>query len=121
MTPTIARLRNLNYESDLYLDCKLKVVDVDEEAGTSVTKEEDRDLTRVILGKVPIMVHSDYCVMKKMKTDEEIIQAGECIHDQGGYFVINGSEKVVVAQEKMADNFVYVFHSKPPSKFSWVA
>lgn len=43
------------------------------------------------------------------------------MHDQGGYFIINGGEKVIVAQEKMADNFVYVFKKKPPSKYSWVA
>lgn len=45
----------------------------------------------------------------------------ECVFDQGGYFVINGSEKVLVAQERMASNFVYVFAKKQPSKYSWGA
>ena len=40
---------------------------------------------------------------------------------QGGYFVINGSEKVLIAQERMANNHVYVFRKKQPSKFSYVA
>jgi len=39
---------------------------------------------------------------------------------QGGYFVVNGSEKVLIAQEKMANNQVYVFRKSQPSKFSYV-
>jgi DNA-directed RNA polymerase II subunit RPB2 len=45
---------------------------------------------------------------------------GECIYDQGGYFVINGSEKVIIAQERLSNNHVYAFQKKQPSKFSWV-
>jgi len=40
---------------------------------------------------------------------------------QGGYFVINGSEKVVIAQERQAYNRVYCFQKRQPSKLSWVA
>ncbi len=47
--------------------------------------------------------------------------AKECRYDQGGYFIINGNEKVLVAQERMASNIVLVFHKKPPSKYSWVS
>jgi len=47
--------------------------------------------------------------------------ARECRYDQGGYFIINGNEKVLVAQERMAHNIVLVFHRKPPSKYSWSA
>ena len=39
----------------------------------------------------------------------------ECIFDQGGYFIIGGGEKVIVAKEKMATNFVYVFNKKEQS------
>lgn len=39
----------------------------------------------------------------------------------GGYFIINGSEKVLIAQEKMSYNHVYVFKKPPPSKYSYVA
>ena len=51
----------------------------------------------------------------------ERISNKECFYDQGGYFIINGGEKVVVAQEKMANNFVYVFHNKENSSYSWEA
>ena len=36
----------------------------------------------------------------------------ECVYDEGGYFIVNGGEKVLVAQERMANNFVYVFEKK---------
>lgn len=45
----------------------------------------------------------------------------ECHYDQGGYFIISGGEKVIVAHERMASNFVYVFQKSPPSKFAWIA
>jgi DNA-directed RNA polymerase II subunit RPB2 len=40
---------------------------------------------------------------------------------QGGYFVINGSEKVLIAQERMANNHAYCFKKSQPSKYSFVA
>jgi len=44
------------------------------------------------------------------------------MYDQGGYFIINGSEKVIVAQERQACNIVLVFNVKlPASKYSWNA
>jgi DNA-directed RNA polymerase II subunit RPB2 len=44
------------------------------------------------------------------------------MYDQGGYFIVNGSEKVIVAQERQACNIVLVFHDKlPQSRFSWNA
>lgn len=44
---------------------------------------------------------------------------GECPHDQGGYFIVRGSEKVVVGQERMAYNFVYTFKTKVETE-PWV-
>ena len=39
---------------------------------------------------------------------------------QGGYFVVNGSEKVLIAQERMANNHVYVFRKSQPSKYAFI-
>lgn len=43
------------------------------------------------------------------------------MRSQGGYFVINGSEKVLIAQERMAANHVYVFKKSQPHKYLYVA
>ena len=45
-------------------------------------------------------------------TDRDLTELNECPLDPGGYFIINGSEKVLIAQEKMATNTVYVFAMK---------
>ena len=66
------------------------------------------------------MVRSNFCALNSVE-DAERHEMKECHYDQGGYFIINGGEKVLVAQERMANNFVYVFQKKQPSKFSWVA
>ena len=47
---------------------------------------------------------------------------GECHFDAGGYFIINGSEKTVLGQERAAENRVYCFNvSKNNTKYSWMA
>lgn len=51
-------------------------------------------------------------------TDRDLTELNECPLDPGGYFIINGSEKVLIAQEKMATNTVYVFAMKD-SKFAY--
>ena len=45
-------------------------------------------------------------------TDRDLTELNECPLDPGGYFIINGSEKVLIAQEKMATNTVYMFQMK---------
>lgn len=99
--PAEARQRNLTYESGLY-------VDVQKTAFNAETNEQDGEpvTTQEWIGNVPIMVQSAYCRLRDM-SDKDKVRAGECVFDQGGYFVINGSEKVVIAQERQAYNRVY--------------
>ena len=92
-----------------------RTVDVDGEEDS-----EEEALPKVFLGQVPIMLRSMYCILSD-SNDRELTDLGECPYDQGGYFVINGSEKVLIAQEKMTNNAVYVFAKKQPSKYSHVA
>jgi DNA-directed RNA polymerase II subunit RPB2 len=83
------------------------------------SEPERTDSPKEFLGYVPIMLRSRFCVLAD-KSDRELCELGECVYDQGGYFVINGSEKVVVAQERMSNNHVYCFRKKQPHKYSWV-
>lgn len=93
--PMEARLRNLTYSCGLYL----KVIPI--ENGI------EGDPVEVYIGRLPVMVKSILCPLSKMSR-EELIAAGEDPEDPGGYFIINGSERVLVAQEDLAVNRVLV-------------
>ena len=64
-------------------------------------------LEKIFLGKFPIMVQSEFCVLNGLPRQVRH-SMGECLNDIGGYFIIDGKEKTVVAQEKFADNMVYI-------------
>ena len=68
------------------------------------------------IGMVPIMLRSKYCILSE-SSDADRMGLKECFYDQGGYFIINGAEKVLVAQEKMSNNHVYVFKKGAGSKY----
>ena len=130
LLPQEARLRNLTYSSPIYLEMTKKVSvarerirEHDEEdldgdrpkrAGETYLHWENEDEDRlsqtekVFVGKLPIMLKSKFCLLKDL-TDQELFEWGECPYDQGGYFIINGSEKVLIAQERSAANIVQVY------------
>lgn len=98
--PDEVRLRNLSYSSSMFVDITLK-------HGDKVELFE-----KCYLGKVPIMVGSMYCNTQLAPQENK-----ECEYDPGGYFIINGNEKVLISQEKMNNNRVYVFN-KNTSKYT---
>ena len=66
------------------------------------------------------MLRSSFCILYEL-SDNELYDLNECPFDSGGYFIINGSEKVLIAQERMATNHVYVFAKAQPSPISFLA
>lgn len=68
-------------------------------------------LKKLYLGKIPIMLQSDFCVLNGM-TRELRHSFGECRNDPGGYFIINGKEKTISVQEKFGDNMLYIRKGK---------
>lgn len=74
----------------------------------------------VFVGKLPIMVKSKICHLSR-EHDDNLFLVNECPYDQGGYFVINGSEKVLIAQERSAANIVQVFKKAQPSPYTYTA
>ena len=64
-------------------------------------------IEKVFLGKFPIMLQSDYCILSKLPPEIRY-SMGECRRDLGGYFIIQGKEKTVVMQEKFGDNMLYI-------------
>ena len=78
--------------------------------------EENKQLRKhsfknVYLGKFPIMLQSDFCILRNLPGDLRFTM-GECKHDKGGYFIIQGKEKTVIPQEKFADNVLYIKKKK---------
>eukprot|EP01104_Vermistella_antarctica_P008801 TRINITY_DN2233_c0_g2_i1.p1 TRINITY_DN2233_c0_g2~~TRINITY_DN2233_c0_g2_i1.p1 ORF type:complete len:1180 (+),score=351.20 TRINITY_DN2233_c0_g2_i1:251-3790(+) len=116
--PCDARLRNLTYSAPLYVDMALKREEiVDDEEG----EPEEQALDKVFIGRVPIMLRSQYYCHLSNTSEKETTDLGECPYDQGGYFIINGGEKVLIAQERMSGNHVYVFKKQQPSKYLYVS
>ena len=64
-------------------------------------------LEKIYLGRIPIMLQSEFCVLHGL-TPEVRFSMGECKHDLGGYFIIQGKEKTIICQEKFADNMLYI-------------
>lgn len=110
MMPNEARLRNLTYSAPLYVDITKTVV----KDGQDPVETQH---SKTFVGKIPIMLRSTYCLLSGL-TDRDLTELNECPLDPGGYFIINGSEKVLIAQEKMATNTVYVFDQKE-SKYAY--
>ena len=104
MMPNEARLRDLSYTALVYIDVSKTFV----QDGEVI---EETKYEKVKLGFIPIMVKSAYCNLNGLP-EKALNENDECSMDPGGYFIINGMEKVIVAQERMASNNIMVFRNK---------
>ena len=120
MFPQEARLRNFTYAGAMTVDLNIKYT-VRNGENYKNTQTYNKVLKNIHIGKLPIMLRSDICVLnqyKHLNTD----QTGECKMDPGGYFIINGSEKTCLAQERAAENQIACFNiSKNNTKWTWNA
>lgn len=112
--PQDARLRNLTYEANLLIEVEKNKYKIS--SNELVASEKGPQA----FGSIPVMVGSQYCNLRGL-SDKSKVRWGECVFDQGGYFIINGSEKGIVAQERQAYNRVYCFKHKGTSKIAWRA
>ena len=120
MFPQEARLRNFTYASAMTIDINIKYIIRDGENLDNV-KTLYKTLPKIHIGKLPIMLKSNICVLNQYKYVNNQ-HTCECKYDAGGYFIINGSEKTVLGQERAAENRVYCFNiSKNDTKYTWKA
>ena len=120
MFPQEARLRNFTYASAMTIDINIKYI-VRTGEGLANTSTFYKTLPKIHIGKLPIMLKSNICVLNQYKYVDNH-HTGECRYDTGGYFIINGSEKTVLGQERAAENRVYCFNvSKNNTKYTWSA
>jgi DNA-directed RNA polymerase subunit B" len=94
--PQEARLRNITYSAPVFMEMTIKRGGEEEEI-------EILDTTETKVGRMPIMVGSDKCNIAGF-TEQELIEIGEDPADPGGYFIINGSERVLMTSEDLAPN-----------------
>jgi len=93
--PLEARMRNLTYAAPMYVEM------------TPILNGIESETIWVNFGDLPIMLKSKVCPLSKM-TKKELIGAGESPDDPGAYFIINGTERVLVLIEEIASNRVIV-------------
>jgi DNA-directed RNA polymerase II subunit RPB2 len=119
MFPQEAKLRNFTYASTMTVDIKIQYTVRNTEQMDN-PKIITRILPKINIGKMPIMLKSSICILNQNRHIQPEL-TGECPMDCGGYFVIKGSEKTVLGQERAAENRVYCFDGKNTTKWSWFA
>lgn len=106
MFPNDARLRNSTYESTLVIDVDIHVTITQPTAPytseTKVLKYENMPLFTI-----PILLGSKLCATHGANA-QLLFEMGECRNDPGGYFIVNGSEKVLVSRLEQANNSVII-------------
>ena len=127
LLPNEARMRDLTYAGPMFIDVEHSIkkfkfmFDDKKKEMVDVTKEYD-DLNelndkppvienKVFLGKIPICIGSKYCYLHD-KDNITMGEMGEGEYDFGGYYIVNGSEKVIIGQERPAENRVLCFKNK---------
>jgi len=105
MYPNEARLRNMTYGLTIHYDVEVEMMIYDQEKGESVKVE--KTIEKVYLGRFPIMLNSTLCILNGLSKEVKY-NLGECRQDYGGYFIIDGKEKLIIPEEKFADNMIYV-------------
>jgi len=93
--PVEARLRNITYSATVLVDVSTHINGVQRESFTTV------------LCQIPVMLKSKICYLYG-KNEEELAQMWEDSQDPGGYFIINGTERVLIDVEDLAPNKMFI-------------
>lgn len=107
--PNEAMLRDLTYSSVLSINIFTRHFIVEEDG--SETLVEEKSYSKIPFARIPMMVGCSKCNLALL-TEKDRIAKGNCPNDPGGYFIIKGKERVLVAQERTNYNMVYVFDKK---------
>lgn len=94
ITPTVARLRNLTYSAPVYVELTVKY-------------EGQTDSAEVEIGRIPIMVRSSGCTTYGYGKDDLEKNHMDRL-EPGGYFIINGNERIMIMSEDLAANQPFI-------------
>lgn len=95
VTPNECRLRDTTYSAPI-------LVDLAYWRGVREVRRKG-----IVIGRLPVMLRSSRCILSG-KSENDMGRLQECPLDPGGYFVINGTEKVILVQEQISKNRVIV-------------
>ena len=93
--PIEARLRKISYAAPMFIEVSAHVDGIQRESFTAQ------------VGSFPIMLRSKFCNLSEL-SEKELIEKGEDPYDPGGYFIVNGTEKVLISVEDLAPNQMLV-------------
>ena len=116
MYPNDARLRNMTYGTSIHYDVDIEFIYYVGEERVIHTEQ----LNKIYLGNFPIMLQSNLCILNTLAKDVRF-NMGECRNDYGGYFIINGKEKVIIPQETFANNMIYIKKNSKLDIYSYSA
>jgi DNA-directed RNA polymerase beta subunit/intein/homing endonuclease len=119
MLPQEAKLRNFTYASNMTVDINIQYVVRNSETMDS-PKIIEKTFPKINIGKLPIMLKSSICLLSQNRHIHSKF-TNECFMDSGGYFIIKGSEKTVLGQERACENRVFCFDGKNTTKWSYYA
>ena len=95
VTPNECRQRDTSYSAPI-------MVDVSYWRGVRTVRRKG-----IVIGRLPVMLRSNRCILTN-KSEDEMADVRECPLDPGGYFIVNGTEKVILVQEQISKNRVIV-------------
>ena len=98
ITPQQCRLRDMTYAAPV-------TVDVEYTRGKEIVTRTGTG--GVTIGRIPLMLRSSRCILTG-KSEAELARLGECPLDPGGYFVVKGTEKVILIQEQLSKNRIII-------------
>ena len=118
MYPNDARIRNMTYGTSIQYEIDVEYIYYD---ASGTRKIFETTLPRMMsLGRFPIMLNSHLCVLHGLSRETKF-GMGECRNDYGGYFIIDGKEKVIMSQEKFSNNMIYIRKHKGDEPYSYSA
>ena len=112
MYPNEARLKNITYAFNVFCDIEVEYIIKNKEE-VIFQEWSTFNFKDINIGRVPIMLHSTLCSLSGL-SNEALKKVGECPYEHGGYFIINGMEKVCISRERKAENNLYINKSSNP-------
>jgi DNA-directed RNA polymerase II subunit RPB2 len=115
LTPNICRIKNSSYFINVLINIKIKIIKTENDIDITMPIDKINDIE---IGKLPIIIGSDLCSIR----DHTLLPLNDKNYDISGYCIVNGNEKVVISQEKIANNIIVVYdNSKKNTKYKLIS